>query len=336
VTVRPNVNDGVSGVRGELLALVGPTASGKTEASIAIAQALGAEIVSVDSTLVYRGMDVGTAKPSPADRARVPHHLLDVTEPRAPFSVAEFQRRAFGALRDIQDRGRRALLVGASGLYFRAIVDGLSFPGTAPGTRRLLETEARALGGRPLHRRLSSLDPAAARHIQPSNVRRTVRALEVAAITGRPFSSFARDWSSYPRQAVRAAGIEVPTAVLHGRIDQRVQGMMPGLLAEARRLLERGWVPFLASPQVIGYAEAVACIEGVIGEEEAAQRIARRTKALARRQMAWFRRDPRIRWFRAGGEGAAGIVGDVLRYLRRTDGRDEGRTLIRTAVGMEA
>src|SRR5439155_18810318 len=161
-----------------LLALVGPTASGKTEAGISVAERLGAEIVSVDSMLVYRRMNVGTAKPTLAERARVPHHLLDVAEPGETFSVARYQAFAEAAVADVERRGRRALLDGGSGLYFRAVVDGLDFPGTAPEVRRELETEAEAVGARPLHERLRSFDPAAAVKIEPANVRRTVRALE--------------------------------------------------------------------------------------------------------------------------------------------------------------
>ena len=301
------------------LALVGPTASGKTEASLPVAEALGAEIVSVDSMLVYRGMDVGTAKPAAAQRARVPHHLLDLADPTEPFSVATYQLEARAALEDIERRERRALLVGGGGLYYRAVVDGLNFPGTAPETRSLLEAEAVVLGPEALHGRLAAFDPQAAARIGRGNARRTVRALEVAALTGRAFSEHFADWGSYPKEAVRAAGIDLPRAVLHGRIERRVREIMPALLEETRGLLERGSGPFLTSSQAIGYAESVACLHGEIAQDEAAARTIRRTKALARRQMAWLRRDPRIRWFAAGDEGAVGIVDQLIAHL----GRDE-------------
>jgi tRNA dimethylallyltransferase len=300
-----------------LSALVGPTASGKTEASVPVAQVLGAEIVCVDSMLVYRGMDVGTAKPTEEQRARVPHHLLDLADPAEPFSVARFQALAREAISVIRGGGRTALLVGGGGLYWRAVVDGLDFPGTVSGIRRLLEIEAAALGAAEMHRRLEEVDPSAARRIEPANVRRTVRALEVAAVTGRSFSSFAASWSRYPSEAVRAAGVLVPPAVLGRRIESRVDRMLPELLAETRALLDRGVRCFVTSSQAIGYAEAMACLDGVLGEQEAAARTVRRTKALARRQMAWLRRDPRIRWFPAGEEGASGIVEDLMGFLSR-------------------
>jgi tRNA dimethylallyltransferase len=304
--------------RDMLLALVGSTASGKTEASLPIAEALEAEVVCVDSMLVYRGMDVGTAKPTLEHRNRVPHHMLDLVDPMEPFSVALFQELADNAIAGIRDRGHRPLLVGGGGLYYRALVDGLEFPGTAKATRALLEAEAAALGSEVLHRRLEAFDSEAAAKIEPTNARRIVRALEVAALTGRAFSSYSVAWDRYPSAAVRAAGIDLPRQELHRRIERRVIAMMPGLLDETRNLLEGGFGSFLTSSQAIGYAEGVACLEGAIGEEEAVAMTIRRTKGLARRQMAWFRRDPRIRWFQAGPEGAIEVVDEVVAYLRGT------------------
>jgi tRNA dimethylallyltransferase len=297
------------------LAIVGPTASGKTQASIAVAEALGAEILCVDSMLVYRGMDVGTAKPDAAARMRVPHHLLDVADPSEPFSVLRFQREFERAVDRVRAAGGTALLVAGGGLYYRAAVDGLRFPGTEPWTRALLETEARTLGVAALHARLSGIDPAAASKIEPANGRRTVRALEVAAITGLPFSSFADAWDRYPADAVRAVGIDVPRPALYRRIERRVAEMVPGLLRETRALMERGFERFLTSSQAIGYAEAVAHVEGALGEDELVARTVRRTKALARRQMAWLRRDPRIRWFPAGDRGAVDVVPELIEHL---------------------
>jgi tRNA dimethylallyltransferase len=302
----------------QLLALVGPTASGKTEASVVVAGALGAEIVCVDSMLVYRGMDVGTAKPDAAQRAAVPHHLIDVAAPTESFSVARFQELARGAVHDIRTRGNRALLVGGGGLYYRAVVDGLAFPGTSPEIRALLQAEAAVLGPDPLYRRLAGLDPAAAGRIEPMNARRTVRALEVAAMTGRPFSEQYVAWDRFQPGGVRAAGVDLDRAALHRRIERRVEGMLPGLLAETRALLDRGAGPFLTSSQAIGYAEAVACLGGSMSEEEAAAVTVRRTKALARRQLAWLRRDPRIRWFPAGEDGAVGVADRIAAYLETT------------------
>jgi tRNA dimethylallyltransferase len=304
-----------AGAQSSFLALIGPTASGKTAASIAVAEAVDAEIVSIDSTNVYRGIDVGTAKPDPEQRARVPHHLLDLVEPGADFSVARFQSLALEAVAGIRGRGREALLVGGSGLYYRAVVDGLEFPGTVPRVRRQLEAEVLALGAEGLHRRLGELDPRAAARIEPANARRTVRALEVAAITGRRFSSFASAWDRYPPGVV-VAGIDVPRPVLHRRIEERAAKNLPGLLAEASLLVERGHGAFIRSSQIIGYAEALECLEGRISEEEALRSTIRRTKALARRQLAWFRRDPRVRWFGAGEESGVSLTDALIRFFR--------------------
>ncbi len=298
-----------------LLALVGPTASGKTDAAVTIARAIAAEVVSVDSTTVYRGLDVGTAKPDAQQRSTVPHHLIDIIEPGESFSVVDFQRRGLAAITEIRARGCLALLVGGSGLYYRALVDRLEFPGTLPSIRGLLEAEAHVVGPDGMYRRLMHLDPEAARRIEPSNARRTVRALEVIGLTGRPFSSYYGAWDRFEPGAVRAAGVFIPRAALHRRIEERASKIMPRLLLETRNLLERGHGRFLSVAQIIGYAEAVACLRGSITEEEALATFIRRTKSLARRQLAWFRRDPRIRWFTAGEEGAAGIVDEVRSYL---------------------
>jgi tRNA dimethylallyltransferase len=299
-----------------LLAIVGPTASGKTEAAIAVARALGAEIVSVDSMLLYRGMDIGTAKPTAEERAIVPHHMVDVAEPSEPFSVARYQRLALGASRDVRERGHRVLLVGGSGLYLRAVVDELRFPGTDPQARAALEAEAQAVGTAAMHSRLADLDPVAAGRIQPENVRRTVRALEVVAVTGRPFSSFARAWERFPPERVRAAGIEVPRPILAERIRRRVDVMLErGLLDEVSALVRDGFGAWLTASQAIGYAEFARHLAGELTLGEAVEGTVRRTKELARRQMVWFRRDPRIRWFPAGPEGAGALADRLVGYL---------------------
>ncbi|HEU4526521.1 MAG TPA: tRNA (adenosine(37)-N6)-dimethylallyltransferase MiaA [Actinomycetota bacterium] len=298
------------------LAIVGPTASGKTQVAIAVARAIGAEIVSVDSMLLYRGMDVGTAKPTAEERGGVPHHLIDVAEPSEAFSVARYQRLALEAVRRARERGRSALLVGGSGLYFRAVVDELAFPGTDPRTRAALEAEAAAVGAAALHARLTDLDPVAAGRIQPENVRRTVRALEVAAVTGRPFSSFARAWERFPPDHVRAAGIEIARPVLAERIRRRVDAMLEhGLLDEVATLVRNGFGAWLTASQAIGYAEFARHLAGEITLAEAVEGTVRRTKELARRQMVWFRRDPRIRWFRAGADGAGELTDRLVGYL---------------------
>ena len=301
---------------GPLIALVGPTASGKTEAGLVLAEALGAEVVSIDSMLVYRGMDVGTAKPTAAERARVPHHLMDLIEPSEPFSVAAFQREARGAIGAIVGRGARAILVGGSGLYLRAVVDDLEFPGTDPETRAELERQASTLGAARMYQRLAALDPVAAGRIEPRNLRRIVRALEVAAITGRPFSTFARSWGRYPAGAVKAAGVRMSREVLIERIGRRMDAMLEkGWLDEVRTLVEEGFGGWLTSSQAIGYAELARHLRGDMTLAEAVEATLKRTGNLARRQMAWFRRDPRIHWFDVGAGGAVEAVDLMSAFL---------------------
>jgi tRNA dimethylallyltransferase len=298
------------------LALVGPTASGKTEAALQVAETLGAEILSVDSMLVYRGMDVGTAKPTAEQRARVPHHLLDLVEPSEPFSVAAFQAAARDPADDVRRRGRRPLLVGGSGLYFRAVADDLEFPGTEPATRGVLEEEAAVLGAERMHRRLAELDPVAAARIEPGNVRRVVRALEVAAVTGRTFSSFAEALDRYPSDRVRAVGVRLAPEAATSRIRARVDEMLAaGWLEEVEKLVASGFGGWLTSTQAIGYAELARHLAGELTLEEAVRQTVKRTRTLARRQMAWFRRDPRIRWFNIGYEGAVVAVDPIVAFL---------------------
>jgi tRNA dimethylallyltransferase len=299
-----------------LLALVGATATGKTRAGIAVAERLGAEIVSVDSMLVYRGMDLGTAKPTAEERARVAHHLLDVAEPSEAFSVARYQELARDAIGEIRSRDRRVLLVGGSALYERAVVDELGFPETDRDARRSLEAEAAVVGAIGLHARLAVSDPDAAAKIEPGNVRRIVRALEVAELTGRPFSSFAGGWDTYEPGRVRAAGISMSGSALRARIEARVAEMLErGWLDEVRALVERGIGAWLTSAQAIGYAELARHLAGEITLDQAIAGTVKRTRALARRQLAFFRRDPRIRWFEAGETGAEPLVEEVAAYL---------------------
>ncbi len=285
------------------LALVGPTASGKTELALDVARALGdVEIVSVDSMHVYRGLDVGTAKATPAERREVAHHLIDVADPHETWSVARFQAAARDAIADIEHRGRRALLVGGTGLYVRAALDGLTFPGEDLAVRAEIEEELGARGAPALHAELARIDPAAAARIEPGNGRRIVRALEVARVTGRPFSSFGPGvHDAAPVVRARIAGLWLGRDALRERIAARVERMRDGgLVDEVRRLAEAGNLSRSAR-QAIGYKEVLAYLDGTIPTLPAAfDEIGRRTRAFARRQRMWFRRDARIVWFASG------------------------------------
>ena len=305
-------------------ALVGPTAAGKTEAALTIAARLGAEICSVDSMLVYRGMDIGTAKPTLEERRRVPHHLIDLADPSERFTVARFRELAGATLDRLARDGTPALLVGGSGLYFRAIVDDLTFPPEDAGVRAELELEGAALGPERLHVRLRDLDPVAAARIEPGNARRTIRALEVAAASGRPFSSYARAWDRFPAEHVTAAGVRMPADALATRIATRVDAMLRrGWLAEVGELVDRGFGEWLTSTQAIGYAELAGHLDGRLTLDEAVETTVKRTKNLARRQLAWFRRDPRIVWFDADAAGAVALVDAIATSFveRRSEAR---------------
>jgi tRNA dimethylallyltransferase len=281
---------------GPVLALVGPTAAGKTALALELAPRLGAEVVSADAMLVYRGMDIGTAKPTAAERARVPHHLVDVVDPAEEFSVARFQPMARTAIDDVLARGRVPLLVGGSGLYFHAVVDEFAFPPTDPAIRRRLEADAAEEGLPALYRRLADRDPAAAARIQPANLRRIVRALEVIELTGQPFSSF-RGAMDEPlsRYRLAVAGLDPGPERLRARIAERVAAMAEaGLVDEVRRL---GAGPLSRTArQALGYKELLDALECGGSVADALAEVVTRTRAYARRQLAWFRRDGRIRW----------------------------------------
>lgn len=297
---------------GRVLALVGPTAAGKSALALEVAGALGAEIVSIDSAAVYREMDVGTDKPSPEDRARVPHHMIDVVDPSHTLTVSEFQRMARDAIDDILSRGRTPLLVGGSGLYFRAVVDPLEFPGTDPQVRAGLERAAGA-GEGALHRKLRDVDPEAAERIAPANVRRIVRALEVIEITGRRFSSFRTAWDEYASlYALRVAGLTRPREELNRRIDRRVAEMIArGLVEEVKALEAAGCRASLTSVQALGYAQILRYLDGLISLEEAIDETKRRTRKFARRQLTFLRADPRVRWFESDPAKAAAHLAGV-------------------------
>lgn len=280
-----------------LAVLCGPTATGKTEISIPLAEALGAEIVAADSRTVYRGMDIGTAKPSAALRACVPHHLIDVADPRETFTVARYQRLAEAAIAEIRARGRLPLLVGGTGLYIRAVADALAIPRVPPDPdlRARLEAEEAAGGPGTLHRRLAALDPAAAARIHPRNVRRLVRALEVTLLTGVPISAQQGQGRADP--GVTIVGLTIDRPRLYARIDARVDAQLAaGLVDEVRGLLAAGVPPEAPAMQGLGYKEIAGWLTGAWSYDEAVRRLKRNTRRYAKRQWTWFRRDPRVRW----------------------------------------
>ena len=289
---------------GRHLAVVGATASGKSALALELArQDPDFELVSVDAMQVYRGMDIGTAKPTPADQAEVPHHLLDVADPDEDFSVARFQSAVRSTLVDIEARGRRALLVGGTGLYVRAVVDDLTLPGRYPETRAEVEAEGDSAA---LYRRLSELDPVAAARMEPTNRRRLVRALEVTLGSGRPFSSFGPGLEAYPPSPITQVGLRPAPELLDARIAARLRAMLDaGFLDEVRRLASRPAGLSRTARQALGYRELLAHIEDGIPLDEAVAETLRRTRRFARRQLRWFRRDPRIIWHDAGDNSLA-------------------------------
>jgi tRNA dimethylallyltransferase len=275
---------------------------------------MDAEIVSIDSMQTYIGMDAGTAKPSPALRARVPHHLIDVFDPSADVTVAEFQAAAPAAIGPLSARGKLPLLVGGSGLYFRAVVDDLRFPPRSEQVRQALEDEAGELGAEALHERLQEVDPAAAAKIDPSNARRTVRALEVIELTGRPFSDN-DSWERYESiYDLAIAGLTRERDDLAVRIEERAAHMMAAGLGDEARLLEARGLSRTAR-QALGYRQALDA--GAETAAEVAEQIAKATRRYARRQLSWWRADPRVTWFEAiQPEPAKALVAYFRRALR--------------------
>jgi tRNA dimethylallyltransferase len=279
------------------VALVGTTASGKSGLAMALAREHSdVEIVSIDSMQVYRGMDIGTAKPSTLDRREVPHHLLDLAEPHEEFTVARFQRDFDNAMASIEQRGHRALLVGGTGLYLRAVIDGLAIPG------RYLEVMSQfdGVATSELHARLTTLDPIGASRMEPTNRRRVVRALEVTIGSGRPFSSFGPGLEAYPATRFQLVGVTLPAVVIRDRIAERyLRQLEQGFVDEVRQLAARPVGLSRTAAQALGYRELLDHVCRGRALADSIDEATRRTRQFARRQRAWFRRDPRIEWLEA-------------------------------------
>jgi tRNA dimethylallyltransferase len=281
-----------------VIAVVGPTAAGKSDLGVALAQWLGGEVINADSMQLYQGMDIGTAKLTVAERQGVPHHLLDIWDVTVAASVAEYQRLARAEINRLLAAGRSPVLVGGSGLYVRGAIDALEFPGTDPAVRKRLEEELAARGSGPLHRRLAAADPEAARAILPSNGRRVVRALEVIEITGRPFTANlpGPDEERGVYDTLRI-GVDVGRPELDERIAARVDRMWAdGLVEEVRMLEAAGLRQGRTASRALGYQQVLAALAGECTEDEARAETVRVTKRFARRQDSWFRRDPRVHW----------------------------------------
>lgn len=302
---------------GKVVSIVGPTASGKTGLGIAIAKALrrqgeNAEIINADAYQMYSGMDIGTAKPSRQEREQVPHHLIDCIDSRSAVSVSQFQEMARSTIRTLVEQNIRPILVGGSGLYARAAIDDISFPGTDPKVRARLETRGQIEGAGALFAELQAKDPVAASNMDPRNPRRTIRALEVIELTGQPFSA------TLPRYRYLIGsvqiGLDLPREEIDRRIDLRTEQMREqGFVEEVRRIRTSLGV---TAERALGYQQIIDFLDGRCSEEEAFAIIAQKTKRLARKQMGWFGRDPRIHWLEAL---SPHLVDNALEIVMRAD-----------------
>ena len=296
-----------------LVAVVGATATGKSDLAIALAQRLGGEVVNADALQLYRGMDIGTAKVTAQERRGIPHHLLDVLDVTEEASVSAYQRAAREAIAGIRSRGRVPILVGGSGLYVRAALDDIEFPPTDPDLRARLEERARREGTEALHRELSASDPEAARTIGLHDARRIVRALEVGELTGKPFAAFLPRPHHHDPSTVQL-GLRRDRAVLHERIALRVERMVQqGLLAEIRALREQGLDRGRTARRAIGYEQGLAVLDGAMSCAEAVEATVAGTRRLVRKQDTWFRRDHRVHWLEADADGD--LVGQALHRI---------------------
>ena len=301
-----------------LVVIVGPTAVGKTTLAVELAERLNGEIISADSRLFYRGMDIGTAKPSAADRERVHHHLIDVADPDETWSLAAFKEAAVQAISDVQQRGRLPFLVGGTGQYITAVIEGWELPLQRPDSRlrEVLEDWGIQIGPEALHKRLALIDPDAAARIEPRNLRRTIRALEVIFHTGKRFSEQRRKKKT--PYSLLVIGLDRPREILFERIDRRIDEMLArGLLGEVEALLGCGYSSDLPAFSAIGYQQVIAHLEGDITMEEAAARMRQLTHQFVRRQANWFKlSDPGIRWFSV----EEGVAERIEAYISSEEG----------------
>ena len=296
---------------GPVVAVVGPTATGKTALAVALAHRLGGEVVNADSMQLYRGMDIGTAKPSPAERDGVPHHLLDLWHVREPASVAEYRERARAEVDRLRAAGVVPLVVGGSGLYVRAVLDELDFPGTDPLVRARIATELETEGAAALHARLAALDPAAAAAILPSNGRRLVRALEVIELTGRPFTArLPEPQAHYPAVTI---GLDRSAEELDDRVARRVDAMWAaGFVDEVAALAADGLREGPTASRALGYAQVLQQFDGELSAAGARERTVGTTRRFVRRQRSWFRRDAATTWFDAARPDLVDAVGALI------------------------
>jgi len=284
-----------------LIIICGPTATGKSELALEVAQKYDGEIINADSMQLYQGMDIGTAKLTVEERRGIPHHLLDILKVTQDASVAQYQEQARAAIEDIQSRGKIAIVVGGTGLYIKSIVDEMNFPETDPELRKKLEDEAELLGAAELYSRLRLLDPEAAAAIEPANIRRIIRALEVIEVTGKPYSANLPSDTSLRFPDALHIGLSMERSSLAPRIEARVHRMFEqGLISEVESLLSEGLLEGTTAQRAIGYAQVIALIRGEVTQNQAIEETVVATRQYVRRQETWFKRDQRIQWI---GEG---------------------------------
>ncbi len=304
----------------QVVVILGPTAVGKTAVGLRVAEQIDAEIISADSAAVYRGMDIGTAKPTAEERARVRFHLIDVADPDEPFTAAKFRELALEAMRDIQARGKRVLIVGGTGLYLRVLLHGFSLapPPRDPAIRKRLQQEASKQGLPALYARLQQVDPRAAARIHPNDAVRIIRALEVYEMTGKPVS----EWQRRAESELPALkfGLTLPRPLLYQRINARVDQMMAqGFLQEVRNLLSKGYNKDLPALKGLGYRHLIAYLMGEMGLEEAVALWKRDTRRFAKRQMTWFRREPGVHWLDAS-DGVEATARCLVQLINKQGG----------------